>query len=46
MPMLPMCMFGATSITSALLVLFLPNTKRTELPQTVADALDISKLVA
>ncbi len=43
MPILPMCMFGATAITSALLVFLLPDTRHSELPQTVADAINIGK---
>lgn len=46
MPILPMCLFGATSFTSALLVFFLPNIKHSELPQTVDDAINISKFGA
>lgn len=46
MPILPMCLFGATSITSALFVFFLPNIKHSELPQTVEDAINISKFGA
>lgn len=43
MPSLPMCMFGVTSITSALLVFFLPDTSHSQMPQTVADAKNIGK---
>ncbi|KAJ6649965.1 Organic cation transporter 1 [Pseudolycoriella hygida] len=45
MPILPMFLFGATSISSALLVTFLPNIKHSQLPQTVADAINISRFI-
>lgn len=45
MPILPLVMFGTTSITSALLVFLLPDTRHSELPQTVADALNIGKVI-
>lgn len=43
MPSLPLAIFGATSIISGLLIMQLPETRNTRLPDTVEEAVEIGK---
>lgn len=43
MPSLPVILFGGTSVLSGSMVLFLPETFNTNLPDTIAEAKNIGR---